>query len=196
MVHHDKVLKRTADQMCTWEDVEILATWLGYHPREVRRLRSEKETLRGTAYHILTSFYDRTSASNAKRWEMIRKALSEMNKNSTVIELGIDQLIQETFSDTMSEMDPEEIHKENQRLKNARLCKVCKDTDAFKVVTCLIVVNVSTSPLLPLDWRRTIRSRCGARVIYLKHSGICDNISLYMQLWSNIPLVNTLTHTI
>ena len=45
--------------------------------------------------------------------EMIRDALSEMNKNSAVIELGIDQLIQETVSDTMSDMDLEDIRKEN-----------------------------------------------------------------------------------
>ena len=129
MVHHYKVLKRTVDQMCTWEDVEILATWLEFQPQEVRRLRSENQTLRSAAYQILTSFYDRTSVSHTKKWEMIRDALSEMNKNSAVIELGIDQLIQEKVSDTMSDMDLEDIGKENQRLKNARLCKVCKDTE-------------------------------------------------------------------
>ena len=108
MVHHYKVLKRTADQMCTWEDVEILATWLEFQPQEVRRLRSENQTLRSAAYQILTSFYDRTSVSHAKRWEMIRDALSEMDKNYAMIELGIDQLIQETVSDTMSDMDLEQ----------------------------------------------------------------------------------------
>ena len=101
--------------MYTWEDVETLAIWLEYNPREVRRLHSENQTLGSAAHQILTSFYDRTSVPNAKRWEMIRDALCEMNKLSAVIELGIDQLIQET----VSEMGPEEIQKESQRLKTS-----------------------------------------------------------------------------
>ena len=32
--------------------------------------------------------------------------------------------------DGEEELDPEDIRKENQRLKNARLCQVCKDKDA------------------------------------------------------------------
>ena len=139
--------------MCDWEDVEILATWLEFQPQEVRRLHSENQTLRRAAYQILTYFYDRTSVSNAKRWEMIGDALSEMNKNSAVIELGIDQLIQEKVSDTMSDMDLEEIRKENQRLKNARFCKVCKDAEETgmflpcgHLLNCRECLHVTTCP--------------------------------------------------
>ena len=153
MVHHHKVLNKTAYKMSTWEDVETLATWLAFQPQEIRRLRSENQTLRSAAYQILTYFYDRTSVSLAKRWEMIRDALSEMNKNSAMIELGIDQLIQETVSDTMSEIYLEEIHKENKRLKNDRLCKVCKDTEATvmflpcgHLLNCCECQHVTTSP--------------------------------------------------
>ena len=93
MVRDHKMLKKTADQMCSWEDVETLDIWLECHPREMKRLRSDNQTLRSTAYLILTSFFDRTSVPNAKKWEMIKEALCEMNKNSAVKELGIDQLI-------------------------------------------------------------------------------------------------------
>ena len=68
---------------------------------------------------------------------MIKDAICEIGMNSAVRDLGIDQLIQGTgnsvLSDTMSEMDPEELRKENQKLKNARLCQVCKDKDASEL---------------------------------------------------------------
>ena len=40
-------------------------------------------------------------------------------------------------------LDPEEILKENQRLKNARLCQVCKDKDANRLF--LPCVHLSSS---------------------------------------------------
>ena len=108
--------------MCSWEEVETLAIWLECHSWEVKRLRSDNQTLRSAADQILTSFFDRTSVPNAKKWEMIKEALCEMNKNSAVKELGIDQLISSEIN-----------QKENKSLKNARLCKVCKDKKANRL---------------------------------------------------------------
>ena len=80
---------------------------------------------------------------------MIKDALCEIGMNSAVRDLRIDQLIQGTgnsvLSDTMSEMDPEELRKENQKLKNARLYQVCKDKDANQLfLPCAHLSSVFT----------------------------------------------------
>ena len=121
MVPHYKALFLIADQMCSWEEVQILGIWVGIEPREVMRLQNENNSIRRAAYQILESCCRNDAISDI--WKNIKEALLVIKKNTAVKELGIEQLIS-------PEIDAEEIREENQRLKNARLCKVCKDEDA------------------------------------------------------------------
>ena len=89
-MQHHKVLKKTADKMCSWEEVETLAIWLEIEPSEVMRLKNENNSIHEAAYQIVASCYHRNTNGV---WEKIKEALFELNRQSAVIELGINQLI-------------------------------------------------------------------------------------------------------
>ena len=63
---------------------------VGIEPSEVTRLKNENNSIQEAAYQIVASCYRRNTNGV---WEKIKEALFELNRQSAVIELGIDQLI-------------------------------------------------------------------------------------------------------
>ena len=84
--------------MTTWDDVETLAIWLECQPGEVTRLRNENCSLRGITYKVLASFYHRNAIIDANTWNKIKEVLSVLNKNTTVVDSGIEQLHHQAIS--------------------------------------------------------------------------------------------------
>ena len=92
------------------------------HSRRVLRAqRRNRQTNSNQSPEAAAAAITRSAATNTAT------ASSDQNKKEMLQPFGIDD------DETVENIDPEEIRKENQRLKNARLCKVCKDKDSTRL---------------------------------------------------------------
>ena len=78
-----------------WHEVDTLGIWLECDPNDVRRLRSENNSVKGSSYHILSAFWERVTSPEPEKWRMIKNALEELEKETAILEIGLDALIRD-----------------------------------------------------------------------------------------------------
>ena len=85
-----KVLLRVAQKIVDWHEVDTLGIWLECDPNDVRRLRSENNSVKGASYHILSAFWERVTSPEPEKWGMVKNALEELEKETAILEIGLD----------------------------------------------------------------------------------------------------------
>ena len=83
VVENHKVLDKVASTITTWDEVTTLGIWLHCDPNDVERLQSENNSIKGAAYKILRSFYQRRSSNEGKE-EMLKNAIKELGKEAVM----------------------------------------------------------------------------------------------------------------
>ena len=63
-----------------------LGIWLHCDPNDVERLQCENNSIKGTAYKTLRSFYQR-SPSNEDKVEMLKNTLKELGKEAVITDV-------------------------------------------------------------------------------------------------------------
>ena len=87
-----KVLLRVAQKIVDWHEVDTLGIWLECDPNDVRRQRSENNSVKGATYHILSAFWERVTLPERQKWGMVKSALKELEKETAILEIGLDGL--------------------------------------------------------------------------------------------------------
>ena len=64
---------------------------------DLTRIKSEN-TIRGATFKILLLFWDRETIPAPEKWKLIREGLIKIQKDTTVVELGINRLCGESHS--------------------------------------------------------------------------------------------------
>ena len=90
VIEHHKILVKIASVIISGDELNMLGIWLEREPNDIRRLRNTNASIRDAAYQILCSFYD--SVPDAQRWGILSQTLKELNKDSTLKELKLEQL--------------------------------------------------------------------------------------------------------
>ena len=77
-------MDKVAGTITTWDEVTTLGIWLHCDPNDVERLQSENNSIKGAAYKILKSFYNRNPDVDAMTWNIIKDALKELGKDEVI----------------------------------------------------------------------------------------------------------------
>ena len=91
MIEHHKILERVSEGIVSWEELYVLGNWLGCDPNDIRRRRNVNHGIKYAAYEILCSFYN--SVPKEERWRILIEALRELQKNTTVKELRLEDYL-------------------------------------------------------------------------------------------------------
>ena len=75
-----------------WHEVDTVGIWLECDPNDVKRLRSENNSVKGASYHILSAFWERVTLPESEKWRMIKNALEELEKETAISEIGLNVL--------------------------------------------------------------------------------------------------------
>ena len=84
------ILLNIASVIVSRDELNTLGIYLSCNPDDVRRLKNTNTNLKDAAYEILYSFYN--SVPNKERWGILIGALKQLNKNTVVMELKIEEL--------------------------------------------------------------------------------------------------------
>ena len=79
-------MNKVASTITTWDEVTTLGIWLHCDPNDVERLQSENNSVKGAAYKILRSFYQRSS-SNEDKVKILKNALKELGKEAVITDV-------------------------------------------------------------------------------------------------------------
>ena len=83
---------RVADEVTDWFEVYSLGLCLEFDYNQITRYRNQSQDIRLAALQLLMSFYNGSFISKEKKWGLIIEALSRMDKEVVVYNLGIDKL--------------------------------------------------------------------------------------------------------
>ena len=87
--NHKKFLK-IAGFITSWDEVTTLGIGLHCDPNDLARLKGDGFTIKGAAYEILRSWYERRDPkSGAETWESLNAVLWELGKSTLISELKI-----------------------------------------------------------------------------------------------------------
>ena len=86
------MLTRVAGEVTDWFEVYLLGTCLEFDYNEITRYGNQSQDSRLAALQLIMLFYNGNSVSEEKKWGLIIEALSMMDKNTVVYNLGIDKL--------------------------------------------------------------------------------------------------------
>ena len=90
MTQHHKILLKVASVITSPDELNTLGIYLERDYNYIGRLKKENPNLKDAAYNILCSFYG--SIPDDKRWLMLLKALKQLDKNTLVTELKLEEL--------------------------------------------------------------------------------------------------------
>ena len=77
-------MDQVAGMITTWDDVTTLGLSLVCDPKDLARLQSENNSIKGPAYKILRSFCNRNKNPDAVTWNTIKDALRQIGKEAAI----------------------------------------------------------------------------------------------------------------
>ena len=79
--------------MTTQEEVRTLGLHLGCDPYDIEYRLKKHQDVRETTYEIFL-WFEENYADEVEKWSVLIKALREMDKNKTVTNLGLEDLLE------------------------------------------------------------------------------------------------------
>ena len=94
VLHNFKIYEKTKRKITKPDEVRILGLHLEHDPYNLDYyLEKTHQDPRATAYQIFL-WFEENCPDEAEKWRILIKALGEMDKHKTIMELGLEQMME------------------------------------------------------------------------------------------------------